>query len=216
MTGRVITIAQQKGGAGKTSLAVHLAVAWAAEGRSVALIDIDPQESLTQWWRQRLEGGRGANLRLSVKTLAGWRAASEVDRLRREVDLVVIDSPPHAETAARVGVRSADLVLIPVQLSPMDVWATRPTIDMATRERVPVLVVANRVPPRGRLPEEMRAELERDRLPMAAAQLGNRTAFAASLADGLGVTEAEPSGTAAAEILALAAEVLATATLRRR
>ena len=78
MTGRVITIAQQKGGAGKTSLAVHLAGAWAAEGRSVALIDIDPQESLTQWWRQRLEGGRANSRNLSLKTLAGWRASSEV------------------------------------------------------------------------------------------------------------------------------------------
>jgi chromosome partitioning protein len=214
MSGRVITIAQQKGGAGKTSLAAHLAVAWAAEGRTVALLDIDPQESLTEWWRRRLES-KGAG-RLSLKTVAGWRAASDVDRLRREADIVVIDSPPHAETAARVGVRSADLVLIPVQLSPMDVWATRPTIDMATRERVPVLVVANRVPPRGRLPDEMRAELERDRLPMASAQLGNRTLFAASLSEGLGVTEAAPSSPAAQEITALAAEVLAHASPRRR
>jgi chromosome partitioning protein len=214
MSGRVITIAQQKGGAGKTSLAAHLAVAWAAEGRTVALLDIDPQESLTEWWRRRLES-KGAG-RLSLRTVAGWRAASDVDRLRREADIVLIDSPPHAETAARVGVRSADLVLIPVQLSPMDVWATRPTIDMATRERVPVLVVANRVPPRGRLPDEMRAELERDRLPMANAQLGNRTMFAASLSEGLGVTEAAPSSPAAHEIKALAAEVLAHASPRRR
>src|SRR5579862_1686549 len=89
-TATIITIAQQKGGAGKTTLAIHLALAWAAEGKRVALLDIDPQASLSNWFRLRreLQGGGAA---LEALAVAGWRVATEVERQARSHDIVVID-----------------------------------------------------------------------------------------------------------------------------
>jgi chromosome partitioning protein len=122
---------------------------------------------------------------------------------------VIIDSPPHAETAARLAIRMADLVVVPVQLSPMDIWASEPTLEMIAKERTKALVVMNRVPPRGRLADDLRQQLEDDDLPLAKTTLGNRMAFAASLMEGLGITEFARSSTGAQEMLSLTDEVLA-------
>src|SRR6266853_1112129 len=159
MAGTVITIAQQKGGAGKTTLAAHLAIAWAGQGRNVALVDIDPQGSLTAWHALRAERLGDGKTRLDFGAITGWRTAAEVERRARDHDIVVIDSPPHAETEAKLAIRAANLVVIPVQPSPMDVWATKPTLDLAEQEKVPVLLVLNRVPPRANLIEAMLAKL---------------------------------------------------------
>jgi chromosome partitioning protein len=205
----IITIAQQKGGAGKTSLAAHLAAAWAAE-RRVGLLDLDPQQSLSAWYQARL-AQRGAEPRLVLRAATGFKASSEIGRLGREADLVIVDTPPHAETATRLGVRVADLVLVPVQPSPMDLWATRPTLQLAADERRPVLAVLNRLPARGRLAEEMRRRLVADGMRLAQVTLGNRQDFAAALLSGGGVTETAPQSAAAEEIRRLAGEILAAA-----
>lgn len=213
MAGKIITIAQQKGGAGKTTLAAHLALAWAA-GRRVGVIDIDPQGSLAAWFRLRRERLGDKAAAIEVSTLGGWRVAGEVERQARSHDLVVIDSPPHAETEARIAVRAASLVIVPVQPSPMDVWATRPTLELARQERVPTLLVLNRVPSRANLTEAMRAELADLGVPIAETRIGNRVALAAALAEGKGIFEAAPTSAAAQEIAALAAEVLRRASGR--
>lgn len=217
MTARIVTIAQQKGGAGKTTIAAHLAVAWAQSGKSVAVVDIDPQASLSAWWAMRGEmaipapadaKGKGG---LSVHRITGWRTANEVEKLSRTHDVVVIDSPPHAETEAKIAVRAANLVLVPLQPSPMDFWATKATLDLAAGENTPALLVLNRVPPRARLTEAMTGKLNDLGSKVAKAQIGNRVALAAALLEGLGVTEYQKSGPAAAEVKALAAEVLKAA-----
>ena len=111
MVAKIITIAQQKGGAGKTTMAAHLAVAWAASGRrKVAIIDTDPQGSLTQWHSIReARMGEGAT-NLTFASISGWRVRSEIDRLSHEHDLIIIDSPPHTDAEARTAIRAADLV----------------------------------------------------------------------------------------------------------
>ncbi|HWI26382.1 MAG TPA: ParA family partition ATPase [Stellaceae bacterium] len=208
MAAKIITIAQQKGGAGKTTLAAHLALAWAASSR-VAVIDIDPQASLSSWFGLRRERLGALTPGLEVAALGGWRVAKEVERRARTHDIVVIDTAPHAETEARIALRAASLVLVPVQPSPMDVWATRPTLELARQERVPVLLVLNRVPARANLTDAMANEIGALGVPIAAAQIGNRVALAAALAEGRGILEASPSSRAAAEIRALGQEVLA-------
>src|ERR1700733_10525186 len=147
MPARIITIAQQKGGAGKTTLAAHLALAWAASGRRVAVIDIDPQASLSSWFELRRKRRRSTKPDIAVTAITGWRVATEVERQARDHDIVLVDSPPHAATEARMAVRAASLTLVPVQPSPMDLWATRATLELARAERVPALLVLNRVPP---------------------------------------------------------------------
>ncbi|MEX1148267.1 MAG: ParA family protein, partial [Sphingomonadales bacterium] len=138
----VISVAQQKGGAGKTSLAVHLGVALAGQGRRVTLIDSDPQKSLTAWHGLR---PASATNTITVATAEGWRLPTEVARLGRASDIIIIDTPPHAETAARLAVRESDRVLIPVQPTPLDVWATTETLDLIGREGKPCIIVLNRV-----------------------------------------------------------------------
>jgi chromosome partitioning protein len=122
--------------------------------------------------------------------------------------VVIIDSPPHAETEARIAIRLANLVIVPVQPSPMDVWASQATLDLAAGEKTPALLVLNRVPPRSRLTEEMLAEIAETSCQLATTRIGNRVAFASALAAGLGVTEAQPRSRAAEEIKRLAKEIM--------
>jgi chromosome partitioning protein len=208
MSANIITIAQQKGGAGKTTLAAHLALAWLAAGHRVAVVDIDPQASLSSWFRLRRERQRKAGPDIEVAAITGWRVAAEVERQARSHDVVLIDSPPHAATEARIAVRTASLVLVPVQPSPMDLWATRATLELARSERVPALLVLNRVPPRANLTEAMLAEFLALGVPIAKSQIGNRVALAAALAEGRGILESAPQNRGAEEISALAGEIL--------
>jgi chromosome partitioning protein len=202
----IITVAQQKGGAGKTTLVVQLATALRAAGHSVALVDIDPQASLTAWMRRR-EHRREPAPELRLSMIGGWRLSVELDRLKREHDVILIDTPPHAETDAKSAIRAANLVLVPVQPSPFDVWASAATIDLARKERRPLALVLNRVPPRGRSLEEATSAMRDLGAGSLEARLGNRQAFVASIGQGLGVIESEPKSAAAEEAQTLAQEV---------
>ena len=204
MPAQVITIAQQKGGAGKTTLAVHLSIAFMQRGLRVAVIDVDPQGSLTHWHKIREERFGEGYTGLSFSSLSGWRVGSEVSRFRRNHDIILIDSPPHVETEARTAIRSADMILIPVQPSPTDLWATQATVNLAKGEKIPMRVVLNRVNPNSKLAEIIAQELSE----IAISALGNRVIYAAALMEGFGVTEVAPSSPAAIEIKALAKEVM--------
>jgi len=207
MAGLVITIAQRKGGAGKTTLAAQLAVTWAQSGPRVAVLDIDPQGSLAAWVELR-RARLGANaIGFDFAALPGWRAAQWIEDRARSADLVLIDNPPHAETEAQIAVRAAGLVLIPVQPSPLDLWATEATLKMARDERRRPLLVLNRVPPRSGLTDLIASELARSGTPVAATRIGNRVALVRAMMSGLGVVESESASQAAAEIRAFADEV---------
>ncbi len=206
MPARVITVAQQKGGAGKTTVVAQLAVAWARSGFKVAALDIDPQGSLAAWGAARRAGGGAEDVPL-VLSLSGWKLGTELKRLRDTFDLVLIDTAPHAETDARSAVRAANLVVVPVQPSPIDLWAIGPTLALAEEQGAPLMLALNRVPPRGRMSEAVQHELGRLGPPVARATLGNRAAFAASMMSGRGVVEAAPRSTAADEVRALATEL---------
>ena len=205
MAARVITIAQQKGGAGKTTLAVTLGLTAAEFGRRVALVDIDPQGSLTRWFQLRQAQGVGG---IEVSTVTGWRAANEIDRLGRSYDLIVVDSPPHAQTDAKTVIRAADLVVVPVQPSPLDIWATKPTIELAEAERKHPVLVLNRVPSRSPIAEEMNTALAELGARVAEARLGNRSSFAAGMAAGRSVREVAPGTIGAREAAKLTREIL--------
>lgn len=201
----IYTVAQQKGGAGKTMLAANIAAALAPT-RRVAVLDIDPQRSLTRWHAIRNARSKAAPP-LTCADVSGWRLASELDRLRRDHDLVLVDSPPQIDTDAKLAVRGADLVLVPVQPSPPDLWAAEATLKLADSERKPARIVFNRTPRTSRLHDAMLKEIAERKLSSLQTALGNRNAYAQAFAEGLGVTEAAPRSSAAAEMLALVEEI---------
>ncbi|MDV7338810.1 ParA family partition ATPase [Terasakiella sp. A23] len=206
MSAKILTIAQQKGGAGKTTVVAQLATMYASQKKNVALVDIDPQASLTSWFAER-KRTLGEDNRIVLSSVGGWRLKNELDRLKRDFDVILVDAPPHAETEANIAIRYADLLVIPVQPSPMDVWATAPTFKQAKKEKTEAIVLMNRIPPRGKLLEKIKGMLEEDERPMLESTLGNRVAFPSSMIEGLGVVESDKRSAATREVKALAKEI---------
>ncbi|GAA0578264.1 ParA family partition ATPase [Craurococcus roseus] len=204
----VVAVAQQKGGSGKSTVAVNLAAVLAAEGRRVGLLDTDPQGSVTRWHEERQRRADGL-ASLSFAHPSGWRVPTALDKLRRSHDVVVLDTPPHAGTDAKVAIRAADLVLMPVQPSPADLWASEGTRRLAAEEKRLLRALLNRVPAQGKMRDRVAAALKEMEVPLLEQCLGNRAHFASAFLDGLAVTEAAPRSAAAAEARALAEAVIA-------
>ncbi|HRO15142.1 MAG TPA: ParA family partition ATPase [Paracoccus sp. (in: a-proteobacteria)] len=209
MAGRIITVAQQKGGAGKTTLAANLAVALRRRGLTVAVLDTDPQGSLGRWFMERLDR-LGEDAGLEFTTSSAWGASYEGEKLKRRFDVVVIDTPPKIESDLRPALRVADLVLVPIASSQVDLWATEGVLDLAQREKRPVLVVLNRTRPGTRLAAEIAAGAAGLGVEVAEAQLASRVAYAETLGRGEGVAEG-PRCPAQDEVAALTDEVMARA-----
>jgi chromosome partitioning protein len=208
MTGRIITVAQQKGGSGKTTLAVNLAVALHGRGHSVALVDTDPQGSMGRWFLERM-AARGEDEALDFSTSSAWGASYESEKLRKRFDYVIIDTPPKIDSDLRPSLRVADLVLVPVATSHVDLWATEGVLDLARREKAEVLVVLNRTRPNTRLSVEVAERATELGAIVAETRIANRVAYAETLGQGLGVIERSGAGAARDEMSALLDEVLA-------
>lgn len=205
---KIITIAQQKGGAGKTTIAAHLATAFSQRGKRTAIIDIDPQASLSTWHRFREEKFGEDYTGLTCLASNGFKLQSEIAALQDDVDVIIIDSPPHIEADARSAIRCADLIILPVQPSPTDLWATRASLEIAAQEKIPAKILLNRVTANSRLAKAVVSDLKKSiSQSMLKAQIGNRVSFAASMVDGRTVMEAFPNTTAADEIKQLVTEV---------
>ena len=198
--GQIIAVAQQKGGAGKTMIAAQFGAALAEQGR-VALLDIDPQGSLTAWGRLR-EGAAKANPALEVIAVSGWRLANELEKLKSSHDYVLVDTPPVIDSDARRAIRGADLVLVPMNPAPPDLWAAEGTLKLAAEELRPAALLFNRAPAASKLRKRLEAEIAARRLTLLPVALANRAGYANAFADGLGVTEAGATTQAAEEVRA--------------
>lgn len=196
--GKVIAVAQQKGGAGKTMLAVQIAVAL-AEGASVALVDIDPQGSLTIWGKLRASATKAVQS-IPVESISGWRLANEVEKLKKTHDYVLIDTPPVIDSDARRAIRGADLVLVPLNPAPPDLWAAEGTLKLAAEEKRKTVLVFNRAPAASRLRKKLETEIAARGLTLLSVALANRAGYANAFADGLGITESGPMTLGAEEV----------------
>lgn len=206
----IVALLNQKGGVGKTTLALHLAGRWAGKGRRVTVVDADPQGSALDWSEARAASG-GTRL-FAVIGLARETLHRELPELAVGVDHVVIDGAPRTTGLARSALLAADIVLIPATPSPFDGWASAEVLRLIEEARVfrPDLcarIVMNRCATRTVIARETIASLETHDPPALRARIGQRVIFAQAAADGRLVHELDPGCLAAAEVAALAAEV---------
>lgn len=196
---KIAAIISQKGGAGKTTLAVHLASAAAAAGHKTAIIDLDPQGTAASWGDRRAAeepeviSGQAVRLPILIKA-AGENGA----------DFLILDTAPNADQTASLAARVADVVLIPCRPAAFDLEAVETTLMLAKTAGKPAYVVLNAVPPRsGGIDKEAAATLAAQGASVTPHQLTHRAAFAHGVIDGRTAQEFEPQGKAAAEIEAI-------------
>jgi len=198
MYSKIISVAQQKGGSGKTTIAAHLAVAFAKRGNKILLVDVDPQGSMTRWHELRAEKYGVGYTGINFKNMPGWKLSSEINFIRSSYDIIVIDCPPHVEIDTKSAIRQADLLLIPMQPNPTDLWATEKTIELAQQENVNFKVILNRFNENLKSQKEIVAKLDREHI--APHSFSNRIVFASSMMDGRTAIELERNSPAAQEI----------------
>ena len=208
MLSKVITIAQQKGGTGKTTLAVHLALAFIKyHNLKVAIIDTDPQGSLGKWFMIR-EEKKLSNDNLTFKTASLWGAQYESKALKKDHDIVIIDTPPKIESDARPSIESADLVLIPMAASHVDFWATGAIVEIAKKANKKILVQINRSSQRSKLINKTNDFIKSLNLTSTKTIIGNRQIYTSSMGEGKTAVEKQKKGNAIEEIKNLSEQIL--------
>lgn len=204
----VIAVCNTKGGVGKTTLTASLAVRAAKESKRVALVDLDPQASLTAWAERRGAPDNPAVLR-DVDT-----ASEAVERLEQTGwDWVFIDTPPAFLQLLQDAIAVADFVVIPMKPSALDVAASQEAVVMAREESKAHLVVLNDVEPRWKETQKTRAYLEESEVPVAQTAIAHRSSHVAGMTVGKSAAEVNKGKDekAVEEIEALWLEVKAAA-----
>jgi chromosome partitioning protein len=192
---RTVAIISQKGGAGKTTLAVHLATASTSAGYAAAIIDLDPQGTAASWGDRRqadapeVVSGQAARLPVLIESAKAGGA-----------DFLVLDTAPNADQTALRAAQLADVVLIPCRAATFDLEAIRTTLTLAQIAQKPSFVVLNAVPPRSGIGREAADGLEGQGTQVAPIMLAQRAAFAHGVIDGRTAQEFEPGGKAAEEV----------------
>jgi chromosome partitioning protein len=204
---KTLAILSQKGGAGKTTLALHLAVEAAGKGKRVVILDMDPQSSASDWWRTREADSPELVPDVGAGNLKAVLKAASADG----VDLAIIDTPPAVQGGALEAATRSDLSLIVLRPSILDLRAVSATVEIVKRAKARAMVALNAAPV-GRGSEnpiviETRSALDGFGFPVAETVMRDRRAYMTALIDGRAVRELEPKGKAAREITALWKEI---------
>ncbi len=197
---KIITLLAQKGGTGKTTLSIHLAVLAAAKKLKVVIADIDPQHSTT-FWNERRTDNAPAVMPMTAKTLE----QNMTELANQGVNLLVVDTAPHSHEDAIIAARLADFILIPTRPAILDLQAIGSSVKIVKSINGKAAIVLNGCPFPGKSGEraivsEAREALAGYGIPIAPAAISNRVALSHSLIDGKAVTEFESKGKAAEEI----------------
>jgi len=211
----IITLQNQKGGVGKTTLSLHLAHYFTTSGARVLVVDADPQGSARDWLQARDTPAPFTLVGLDRPTVH-----RDIENLLRDYDVVVIDAPPRVTDIARSAILAADLVIIPVQPSPLDVWAAQDTVRLVNdaivyKEALRSVFAINREIVNTAIGRDVSSALGETQVPVLSSHIAQRVAFAESLANGQTVFETKTDAKAVAEIRALGAEILALFELDR-
>jgi chromosome partitioning protein len=206
----IVAFLNHKGGVGKTTLALHLAGARAAQNKRIVVVDTDSQGSALDWSGQRTKGE--LTRLFDVLALARDTLHVEAPEIARNVHHVVIDGSSRSAALMRSAMLAADLVLVPAQPSPFDGWASRETLCLLREARRfrPQLIarlVLNRCVARTLIASEIAGALAKHDPPALAVRVGQRVAFADAARTGRLVSEMPRSERAAREVVALAAEI---------
>lgn len=204
----IIGILNQKGGVGKTTISVNLAACLARTGARVLLIDADPQGSSLDWAAAR----EGEPL-FSVVGFPRSTIHKEIGQIGQGYDHIIIDGPPRVTDLARSAIMASDIVVIPVQPSPYDIWAAEEVVKLITearvyKENIKSVFVVNRKITNTAIGRDVREALAAYPVHVLDASIAQRVVFAEAAAQGQAIFEIDPTGPAVAEMEAVAAELL--------
>ena len=206
--GKVIAFSNQKGGSGKSTLSANLAVLWSNSGYKVAVIDADPQKSLTYWLSERKKYYGADDIGINFYNFDIRNLTEEVKKIKRKYDFIIIDSPPAITFETLQIIKASNGVFVPVQPSPLDLMATLPFLQIAREERKKPLIILNSVMPRAKLTDAMILRLRYSGAKIARSRISSKVIFAESFAVGRGVVDINITSDAAKEIINVGNEIL--------
>ena len=203
----IISILNQKGGVGKTTIAINLAAALAQANHKVLLVDADVQGSALDWATAR----EGESL-FNVIGLPKPTLHKELPELAKAFDYVIIDGPPRVYDVARSAIMSSQLIVVPVQPSPYDVWAAKEVTDLISEAKIfnhdlETIFLINRKIANTAIGRDVKDALEQYDMPVLNTTIGQRVIYAESASQGKSVFEVDPEGQASKEITKLTIEI---------